>query len=315
MKLKECLKQAPNNKMILDHAGKIIDDFYVMGDPAMPVYLLDGPAPVLFDAGLTSLCRLYEEDIIKVLGNRSPAYLFLTHSHFDHIGAAAYLKTVYPKMQIAGSARTQEILGRPKAIHLIRSLNQEAAQLMESLNRASIYKGPFEPFDLDLIIKSDRTIELDPDCRVEVIKSPGHTWDFISYWVPEKKILVASEAVGCNDGSGYIYTEFLVDYDIYLASLKRLARLDAQVLCQGHRLVFTGKDAEEHVSHSIEQAANYLVTVEEFLQKEQCDIDRTVARVKAAEWDSKPWPKQIESAYVLNTRARVSKIRDRVQAG
>lgn len=313
MKFKECLTQAPNNKMILDHAGKIIDGFYVMGDPVMPVYLLDGPTPVLFDAGLTSLCRLYEEDIVKVLGNRSPAYLFLTHSHFDHIGAAAYLKTVYPKMRITGSARTQEILGRPKAIHLIRSLNQEAAQLMESLNRASIYKGPFDPFDLDLKLNGDRTIELDPDCHVEIIKTPGHTWDFISYWVPEKKILVASEAVGCNDGSGYIYTEFLVDYDIYLASLKRLARLDAQVLCQGHGLVFTGKDAEEHVSHSIEQAANYLVMVEEFLQKERGDIDRTVARVKAAEWDSKPWPKQIESAYVLNTRTRVSNIRERMQ--
>lgn len=299
--------------MRIEHAGKITDDFYVMGNPAMPVYLLDGPAPVLFDAGLTSLCRLYEEDIIKVLGNRSPAYLFLTHSHFDHIGAVAHLKSVYPKMRIAGSARIQEILGRPKAIKLIRSLNQEAAQLMESLNRAAIYKGPFEPFDLDLELNSDRTIELNPDCHVEVIKTPGHTRDFTSYWMPEKKILVASEAVGCDDGYGYIFTEFLVDYDAYMTSLKRLSRLDPKVLCQGHRFVFTGKDAEEHMSHAIEQASKYLVMVEKFLQKEQGDIDRAVALVKAAEWDSKPWPKQIESAYVLNTQARVSSIRERMQ--
>ncbi|MBW1704780.1 MAG: MBL fold metallo-hydrolase [Deltaproteobacteria bacterium] len=299
--------------MRLEHAGKIIDDFYVTGNPAMPVYLLDGPVPALFDAGLTSLCRLYEEDIAKVLGNRSPAYLFLTHSHFDHIGAAAYLKTVYPEMRIAGSARTQEILGRPKAIELIRSLNQEAAQLMESLNRVSIYKGPFEPFDLDLKLNSDHTIELNPDRHVEVIKTPGHTRDFTSYWVPEKKILIASEAVGCDDGSGYIYTEFLVDYDSYLTSLKRLSQLDVQVLCQGHRLVFTGKDAQEHMHRSLEQAPKYLFMVEEFLQKEQGDIDRTVARVKAVEWDPKPWPKQIESAYVLNTQARVSNIRERMQ--
>ena len=301
--------------MRIDHAGKITDDFYVMGDPAMPVYLLDGPAPVLFDAGLTSLCRLYEKDIRKVLGKRSPAYLFLTHSHFDHIGAVAYLKSVYPKMQIAGSGRIQEILGRPKAIQLIRALNQEAARLMESLNRASIYKGPFEPFDLDLVLNSERTIELDPYSHVEVIKTPGHTRDFTSYWVPEKKILVASEAVGCDDGSGYIYTEFLVDYDAYLNSLKRLSRLDAQVLCQGHRLVFTGKDAAGHMHRSLDRAPEYLVMVEEFLQKEQGDIDRTVARAKSVEWDPRPWPKQIESAYVLNTRARVSKIRERMQRG
>ena len=124
--------------MRLDQAGKIINDFYVMGDPAMPVYLLDGPAPVLFDAGITALCRLYEEDIVKVLGNRGPAYPFRTHSHFDHIGAAAYIKTIYPKMRIASSALIQPIFGRPKAIQLIRSLNQEAARLMESLNRPSV---------------------------------------------------------------------------------------------------------------------------------------------------------------------------------
>ncbi len=299
--------------MIIDHAGKITDDFYVMGDPAMPVYLLDGPAPVLFDAGLTSMSRLYEEDIAKVLGDRSPVYLFLTHSHFDHIGAAAYLKSLYPQMRIAGSARIQQILGKPKAIQLIRSLNEEAARLLESLNRASIYKEPFEPFDLDLKLNSDRTIELNPDCHVEVINSPGHTRDFISYWIPENKILVASEAIGCNDGSGYILTEFLVDYDTYLTSLKRLAQLDAQILCQGHGFVFTGKDAAAHIHRSLEQAAKYLVMVEDFLQKEQGDIDRTVARVKAVEWDPKPWPKQIESAYVLNTRARVGNIRERMQ--
>jgi glyoxylase-like metal-dependent hydrolase (beta-lactamase superfamily II) len=216
-------------------------------------------------------------------------------------------------MRIAGSGRTQEILGRPKAIQLIRKLNREGARLMESLHGDSIYKEPFEPFDLDVKLSSDRSFELDSGCHIEVIKTPGHTWDFTSYWVPEKKILVASEAVGCDDGSGYIYTEFLVDYDAYLTSLKRLAQLDARVLCQGHRLVFTGEDASGHMHRSLEQAGRYLVMVEEFLEKERGDIDRTVALVKAVEWDPKPWPKQIESAFVLNTRARVTKIRERMR--
>ncbi|MBW2342816.1 MAG: hypothetical protein JRF53_02160 [Deltaproteobacteria bacterium] len=43
-----------------------------------------------------------------------------------------------------------------------------------------------------------------------------YTWDFMSYRVPEKRILAASEAMGCDDGSGCIFTEFPVDYDTYL---------------------------------------------------------------------------------------------------
>lgn len=291
--------------------GKIADDFHVVGNAEYPVYLLDGPVPALFDAGLTALGLTYEEGLRKVLGDRTPGYLFLTHSHFDHIGAAAYLKAVYPAMKIAGSQRTEEILGRDKAVQLIRSLNQEAGGSLKSVNQGSVYEGPFEPFDLDLKLNGGETIELDPDCHVEVMNTPGHTWDFMSYWVPEKRLLIASEAVGCGDGSGYICSEFLVDYDVYVSSLFGLSQLEANVLCQGHRLVMTGTDAQEHMHRALEQAPRFLAMVEKFLEEEQGDMERTVARVKAVEWDPKPWPKQTETAYLLNTRIRVSAIHRR----
>ena len=136
----------------------------------------------------------------------------------------------------------------------------------------------------------------------------------LSYWLPEKKILIASEAVGCDDGSGYIYTEFLVDYDAYRMSLERLSKLDPQVLCPGHKLVLTGPDAGQHMGRSLAQAAEYLDMVEGFLSEEKGSIDRAVARVKVAEWDAKPWPKQAESAYLLNTQARVRCVWKRMRA-
>jgi 2-aminobenzoylacetyl-CoA thioesterase len=296
--------------MKFDQTGIIADDFYVVGNATVPVYLMDGPVPVLFDAGLTALGLVYEADIKKILGNRSPGYLFLTHSHFDHIGAAAHLKAVYPTMNIAGSERTQHILHSDKAIHLIRDLNQEARESLEGLSGISSCKDPFEPFDLDLKLKGGETINLDSGCHIEVMNTPGHTWDFMTYWVPEKKILIASEAVGCDDGAGYIFTEFLVDYDAYVRSLSGLVQLEADILCQGHRLVFTGPDARAHMHLSLEQAPRFLSMVQKFLKEEHGDIERTVARVKAVEWDPKPWPKQTESAYVINTRIRVNTIQN-----
>ncbi|MFO7598925.1 MAG: MBL fold metallo-hydrolase [Candidatus Desulfacyla sp.] len=299
--------------MRYNQAGKVIDDFHVVGNAAVPVYLMDGPVPVLFDAGLTALGFMYEAGIRKILGNRAPGYLFLTHSHFDHIGAAAHLKSVYPTMKIAGSERTQEILQRDNAVRLIRSLNQEAKDSLESQNQGPIYKAPFEPFHLDLKLKGGEIVELASDVHIEVMNTPGHTWDFMSYWVPEKRLLIASEAVGCDDGSGYIFTEFLVDFDAFVTSLAALSRFDVDILCQGHRLVFTGPDARGHMDRSLEQAPRFLAMIEKFLEEEQGDIEGTVARVKAVEWNPKPWPKQTESAYVLNTRIRVSTIRQRME--
>lgn len=301
------------NSMRYEQTGEVVEGFHVIGNATVPVYLLDGQVPVLFDAGMTALGPAYEGDIRQVLGGRSPHTLFLTHSHFDHIGAAAYLKGIYPSMKIAGSKRTQEILQRENAVQLIRSLNEEARRSLEALHVTPLFSGPFEPFDLDFSLEGGEIIDLG-GCHVEVLNTPGHTWDFMSYFIPERRLLVASEAVGCDEGSGYIYTEFLVDYDAYVDSLTALSRLGAEILCQGHRVVFTGPDARGHMDRSLRQAPRFLAMVKGFLEEEKGDVERTVARVKAVEWDPRPWPKQTESAYIINTRARVSAIRRQMEA-
>ena len=102
--------------MQFDTVGQVAQDFYVTGTPGVPVYLLDAPQPVLFDAGMTVYAHRYVNDIRMVLGERAPAYLFLTHAHFDHIGAAGYFKKVWPDLQIVASARSREILSRPNAV-------------------------------------------------------------------------------------------------------------------------------------------------------------------------------------------------------
>jgi len=112
--------------MQFETVGQVARDFYVTGTPDVPVYLLDGPQPVLFDAGMTVYARSYVNDIQSVLADRAPAYLFLTHAHFDHIGAAGYFKRVWPDLQVVASARSREILARPNAIKLITALNADA---------------------------------------------------------------------------------------------------------------------------------------------------------------------------------------------
>ena len=298
--------------MLIKETGKICDGFYAVGSPTTPVYLLDGPEPVLFDGGFTALANIYEAGIKEILGNRKPVYLFLTHSHFDHIGAVSHFKDIWPELLIGGSAQCGKVLERPGAIQLIRDLNIEATADLKKMGVKSIHKKPFQVFDIDFIIKPEQKIGLSSNLTIEAYNTPGHTWDFMSYWIPEKKILIASEAVGCYESDGYIQPEFLIDFDVYLDSLKKLEKLGARILCAGHRAVFTDADAEEHIRSSLEAADNYLNMVEKFLIQENGDIERTVTRVKAVEWDERPLPKQPEHAYMLNTRQRVEKIWERM---
>jgi glyoxylase-like metal-dependent hydrolase (beta-lactamase superfamily II) len=291
--------------VVFDHTGEVAPGFYVAGISEIPTYFLDGPRPVLFDAGISAYGPRYVQDLEKLLGPRSPAILFLTHVHFDHCGAAAHLQARYPGLVIAASARAAEIIRRPGALKLITELNASAAETVRQWHPEMEPGEGFRPFTVDRVLADGDRLELAPDLHLEVLATPGHTWDFLSYYIPEKKILIASEAAGCADTTGYVVTEFLVDFEVYLKSLKRLAALEAEVLCQGHRLVYTGPDVRSYFDRSIRAALEFRAGVMGKLREEKGDVIRVIQRVKAEEYDPRPHPKQPEPAYLINIEARV----------
>jgi len=207
----------------------------------------------------------------------------------------------------------QKVLESEKAVQFISDFSQDAESFVQDLGASLANNKPFKPFHLDRVLAPQEKIKLGDHCSVQALSTPGHTRDFFSYWIPERKILIASEAAGTDFGNSVIENEFLIDFDIYLQSLKELARLDVRMLCIGHRLVFTGKDAKAHMQRSLEQAEHYVCMTEKFLLDEEGDIDRAVARVKAAEWPLIPFPKSPEQAYQFNTRIRVERIWERMQ--
>jgi glyoxylase-like metal-dependent hydrolase (beta-lactamase superfamily II) len=301
--------------LIINNKGKVAENFYVLGASEMPIYLLDGEKPALFEASLSVLGPVLVEEIRRILGNHPPEMLFLTHVHFDHCGSAAYLKKAFPKLKIAASRKAAEILTRPNALSLMALLNQSAAEVIKSWHPEITGTAVFEPFQLDRVLADGDRIELGPGSTVEVIAAPGHTWDSLSYYLPERKILIASEAAGCVDNTGEVVTEFLADYRAYVDTIHRLSRLDVDIFCQGHRLVYTGTDVPSFFERSLEAAAIFRETVEKILLEEGGDISRTVARIKAQEYDPLPHPKQPEPAYLINLEARVKHLALKMNEG
>jgi glyoxylase-like metal-dependent hydrolase (beta-lactamase superfamily II) len=280
----------------------------MLGHRAVPIFLVDGDRPALFDAGMAVMGPTYARQIRQVLADRQPAWCFLTHSHFDHCGSVGYLKRQFPDMQIVSSAKAADVFTRPNAVKLIAELNRFAAGMAADFGLDAA-GGEFEPFAVDRVVAEGDTLRISPDVRVTVMETPGHTWDFLSYHIPAYRMLVASEAVGTPDETGYLVTDCLVDYDVHYRSMQRLSRLDVDILCLGHIYSCTGGEARRHMQASLTESRRFRSMVERLLDETEGDTAAAMKRIKAYEWDGKPGLRQPEPAYVLNLEARLNAVR------
>jgi 2-aminobenzoylacetyl-CoA thioesterase len=258
--------------------------------------------------------RIYERDIRKVLGHKKPGILFLTHVHYDHCGATSYFKKVFPGLKVVASGRAAEIMARPNAVSLMISLSEIALGIIASMDGIEsdlLLREPFEPFSVDTLADEGQVMPIGEDLSVHVFSTPGHTRDMLTYYLPERKMLIATESAGVQGQTGHIVSEFIVDFDAYMRSLKLFLSLDIDVLCQGHHFVFVGDDVRTFLVRSLETAEQFREHVENVLKEEGGDIERVVGRIKTWEYDPNPGPKQPEKAYLLNLRTRVAHLAHR----
>ena len=293
--------------MILEKVGPVTEGFYALGIQHMPSYLLDAAKPAMFDSGITCLGPRYVAEAPKFLAGRTPRFLFLTHAHFDHCGSASQIKAAFPDLEICASELAAGILAKPRAVDLITQLNRGALQMAKGLAGPDdvLSAADFAPVTIDRVLADGDSIDLG-GATVQVLATPGHTRDFLSYYIPEKRILIASESAGCPDASGYLRCEFLADYQAYLESQRRLVELDVDIVCPGHIHIYLGEDARDYLRRALQATLDFKTWVDRLLDEEQGDVEKVVARIKEVEYDHLPSPKQLESAYLLNCRARVA---------
>lgn len=297
--------------MISERTGHVSNGLYVCGLAWSPVFLLDCSQPLLFEAGFACAARLYEKGIRAVVGEkRGPGTLFLTHVHWDHCGATSHLKQAFPDLKVAASAGAAAIVARPTAQRRMTELEKTVISVVgtfDGVDSALLIDEPFRPFDVSMVLHDGQIIQVDGETTVQVLATPGHTRDHLSYYVPERKILIGGEAAGCLEPSGSISVEFLADYDAYLASIDRLLAVPAEVFTQGHHYVFVGRESvKAFLEQSLKAAERFAARVQELLRAEGGSIERVVSLIKAEQHDPKPGLKQPEEAYLLNLRAQVT---------
>jgi glyoxylase-like metal-dependent hydrolase (beta-lactamase superfamily II) len=298
--------------------GHVANGLYVCGLTWSPIFLLASSHPVLFESGFACAAGVYERDLNAFLDHNHPEVLFITHSHWDHCGTAAFLKGRFPGLKIAASPYTQSIVSRPSAQKLMTELGTTVIDtlrgVLTSEDTRRLVDRPFEPFRVDMPLEDGQKIRIGPDLTVQAFHTPGHTRDHTSFYIPERAILIAGEAPGCLEPLGGIKVEFLVDYDAYLKSIRRLITLPAEVFCFGHHFVLLGEEAiKRFLNQSLEITERFADRLDMLLDEEGDDAESVLERLGAEYQITAPGLQQPVDSYLVNLKAQITHLKQRRQ--
>ena len=198
------------------------------------VYLLVGETLTLVDTGLADNADAIL-GYIEGLG-RSAAdvtRIVITHYHLDHVGGAAAVKQRTSSLLLAHPADAPFISGEqsppPPHSATLRILFRLAAPI---LPRA-------KPVPVDVTLQDgDR---LDILGGATVIHVPGHTPGSIALHFPSERLLICGDTIRHRGNRLEPPPKlFATDTEQAIASIRRMAELEFDLLCPGHGAPFAG---------------------------------------------------------------------------
>jgi glyoxylase-like metal-dependent hydrolase (beta-lactamase superfamily II) len=299
----------------MNHRFNFIKEFgpiTKIGGFHVPAFILDAGEPVIFDPGTSAFGPMYLKELAAHFGARvrESLLMLLTHSHFDHCGAAPYLLRAIPAARVGCSPHAADVLQKEKAIALISKFNAEYEERMQEELKGQ--DTSFTALPVSLRLKEGDTIEL-ADCTLDVFETPGHTKDCLSYLWREKGILFSGEAAAVYT-DGEFHSVFLSDYATYISSIRKIMNIQPEVLCVAHSGVLSGAgEVAEYLQAALDAAEHYREMLEKSLEKHSDDVEKVVEEITREEYDVQSEPVINRNPYMTNLRAKtqaVMRLRD-----
>jgi len=231
----------------------ITPSLYRLGTPAFPAFLSMGAVGMIIEGGTGPTAKIIIEQI-KSLGIEMEKirYIFLTHTHADHIGALPCLKRRWPHIQVLASATGAKILNTRELYNEFLLVDLGIAQLMKA--KSEIDEIPTTPedyrFEVDLVVKGGDTIDLGDHVVWEVIDTPGHSPCHISAYEKSEGSLVVGDATGFYvPEKDTFWPNYFLSLKDYTDSIRRLNAFDAKRAVLSHNAVVEGD-----IKHYFEKA-------------------------------------------------------------
>ena len=189
----------------------------------------DGVTSILFDTSFAFTGYQMADKVKALLGERKLDYIFLSHSHYDHVVGAPYVLKYYPEATVVAGEYAAKIFAKPTARAIMRDLDRKYAETCG----VTEYEDLIDELKVDVTVNDGDEVKCGA-MTFTVVSLPGHTKDSIAFYLQEKKLLLGSETLGVYFGNDTYLPFFLVGYQMSLDAFAKVKAMDIDYMLLPH---------------------------------------------------------------------------------
>lgn len=209
----------------------------------------DGNTAILYDSGFAFTGETVAQNIKNALGDRPLDYIFLTHSHYDHVLGSVYALKYWPQSKVVAGEYATKIFSKSSAKAVMRELDSKFAATC----KAGKYEDLIDNLRVDISV-TDGDIIKAGTMEFVVINLPGHTRCSVGFYSPKFKLLLACETLGVPNGKDDVFPLFLVGYDMTMKSMDKVSNLDIEAVLAPHYGILKGEEAKRYLENGKKSA-------------------------------------------------------------
>jgi glyoxylase-like metal-dependent hydrolase (beta-lactamase superfamily II) len=255
----------------------------------------------LFDCGMAFCADSTIQNVKNALQGRPLDYLFITHTHYDHIGALPFLRKEWPLLRLVTSQTGAAVLLKNTPRRVIRELSIAAANEC-NVKFDTVYDD--DAFHADIIVKDGDVIPLG-GLSVEILETPGHTRDSLSFFIPELKILLVSETAGFFSPDDALYPCYLTSFNDTVNSIEKCRKTPYTFLSLPHIGLADEKDINSFFDKALETAVicrDFILSMNE----KKLDQEAMIEMFSKKYGNEKLFSYQPREAFAANARATIA---------